>query len=111
MEKLNSMDKNTTTEIRQSGNDTSFSKSWTDKDGLNNRVEVKEVKGGYIIRKSKYGSITKGEKSEYIDENTEEITTENPIEKLRGDKGSKEHSEILSALSELGEETGLIHGI
>lgn len=103
------MDKDVRTEIRQSGTDTSFSKSWTDKDGLNNRVEVKEVKGGFIIRKSKYGSINKGEKSEYIDESTEEITTKNPIEKLRGDKLSQEHSEILSALSELGTETGLIN--
>ena len=99
------------TEIRKSGKDVSFAKSWTDKQGLNNRVEVKEVKGGYIIRKSRYGSLSKGEKSEYIDENTEEVTTENPIEKLKREKLSEEHTEILNALSTLGTENGLIQGI
>lgn len=97
------------TEIRKNGNDVSFSKEWKDKDGLTNRVEVKEVKGGFIVRKCKYGSLNSGEKSEYIDETSEEVTTDNPIDKLKGDKLSKEHSEILRALSELGTENGLIN--
>jgi hypothetical protein len=58
----------------------SYRKSW-EKNGINNSIEVRKVEGGYIITKSRYGTPKDDENGEYIDERSEEVSTENPFKK------------------------------
>jgi len=58
-----------------------YSKSWQ-VGNMNHNKEVRQVEGGYIVTESKHGSLPSegDEKSEYIDERKEYVTTENPFE-------------------------------
>lgn len=57
----------------------SYSKSW-EENGIRFNKSIRQVEGGYIINESKYGKPKDGgENAEYIDENKEYVTTENPF--------------------------------
>lgn len=73
---------NISKEVAKDGTESiTYSKSW-EKNGMNNRKEVRKVEGGYIITESSYGKPKDGgEDAEYIDERREYVTTENPFEK------------------------------
>jgi hypothetical protein len=58
----------------------SYSKSW-EKNGIRNSIEVRKVDGGYIIRKSRYGKPADDPEAQYIEENSESVSTTNPFEK------------------------------
>ena len=64
----------------------SYRKSWK-KNGINHSKEVKKVEGGYIIRESKYGKPEDEDDAEYIDESKEYVSTTNPFDKKKEDKG------------------------
>ncbi len=67
----------------------SYSKSW-EKNGLSHRKEVRKVEGGYIVTESKYGKPKdEGEEGEYIDENKEYVTTENPLTEKKEEKSDE----------------------
>jgi hypothetical protein len=78
---------NITKETLKDGTESiSYSKSW-EKNGLNYRKEVRKVEGGYIINESKHGKPKdEGEDAEWIDENKEYVTTENPFEEKKEEK-------------------------
>ncbi len=71
-----------------------YSKSW-EKNGMNHRKEVRKVEGGYIVSESKHGKPSDaGEEAEYIDENKEYVTTENPFEEKKEEE--KEEQKMFS---------------
>ena len=64
----------------------SVRKEW-EENGITKVVEVRKVKGGYIVRKSKYGRPKDDENAEYVEETSEEVTTKDPFaEKEEDDK-------------------------
>lgn len=58
----------------------SYSKSW-DENGIHYNKSVRQVRGGYIVTTSRYGTPKNGGKdAKYIDEREEYVTTENPFD-------------------------------
>jgi len=71
--------------IKDNGNvEQSVRKEW-EENGITKVIEVRKVKGGYIVRKSKYGKPKDEENADYIDETSEEVTTKDPFGKREED--------------------------
>lgn len=72
-------------ELRKNGDDQSveYTKKWED-NGITHRLTVEEVEGGYIVIENRHGHRkSEGEDSQYIDETTKKVTTENPLKKKK----------------------------